>query len=102
MAADEHPKSARVDEIGEAILDYLAENPGSSDTIEGIVEWWLMEHHIRQETARVQRAVDRLVESGLLDARRSPDGRCHYSRPSDVAEHGDEANPQSNRERSDG
>lgn len=76
MAADEQ---SEIDEIGRAILRYLADNPGSRDTIEGIAEWWLMEHHVRQQTAAVQRSVDRLVASGLLDARRTGDGRSHYS-----------------------
>lgn len=79
MAADEHSEPAEVDEIGHAILRYLSDNPGSRDTIEGIAEWWLMEHHVRQQTAAVQRAVDRLVAAGLLDARRTGDGRSHYS-----------------------
>ena len=46
--------------------------------MEGIVEWWLLEQHIRRQTENVRWALKRLVADGLLCEKRGPDGRLHY------------------------
>ncbi|MGH9764634.1 MAG: hypothetical protein ACREAC_27680 [Blastocatellia bacterium] len=60
------------------ILSYLERNPSAEDTIEGIVQWWLLEQKIQQETAKVKEALADLVTRGLVVERHSGDNRVHY------------------------
>lgn len=60
------------------ILAYLAENEDAQDTVEGIVEWWLLEQRIKQQTAAVKRALSDLVANGLVIESRGRDARAHY------------------------
>ena len=53
-------------EIGEFILGFLLKNPDAEDTIEGIVEWWLMGERIEYETGRVRSALQDLVRKGFV------------------------------------
>ena len=53
-------------DLATEILSYMARNPNASDTLEGIVEWWLLEHRIRRRTALVQEALVELVERRLV------------------------------------
>ncbi len=64
--------------IGNEILAYLVENPKAQDTLEGIVEWWLLEQKIKYETARVQEALSELVANGLILEKKGPDSQTHY------------------------
>lgn len=60
------------------ILAYLAEHPEAEDTLEGIVHWWLLEQKIKNLTAGVEAALDKLVAQGLVLEHRRKDGRIHY------------------------
>src|SRR5262249_21320040 len=60
------------------ILDYLRRHPNAEDTLEGIARWWLLEQRIQEETARVQAALNCLVNRKQLIARRQADGRTVY------------------------
>lgn len=64
--------------IERQILDYLEENPEAQDTLEGIVEWWLLKRKIIEATTAVESALARLVSQGRLEARAGRDGRTHY------------------------
>jgi hypothetical protein len=48
------------------ILEYLYDNQGAQDTLEGIVQWWLLERHIRQQYTLVREALSDLVNRGLI------------------------------------
>ncbi len=52
--------------IGHEILAYLLEHPDAGDTVEGIVQWWLLERKIRNEERLVREALSELVNRGLL------------------------------------
>ena len=67
-----------VDIIAEAVMRYLSNHPRASDTVEGIVSWWLPAAGIVATIDRTEAALDRLVEQGVLSQRRSPDGRVLY------------------------
>jgi hypothetical protein len=59
-------------EVGEFILGFLLKNPDAEDTLEGIVEWWLMRERIEYETGRVKAALQDLVAKGfVLERKRS-------------------------------
>jgi hypothetical protein len=62
------------------ILAYLRAHPQASDSLEGIVSWWLP---ARFAAARdvVQESLDRLVEQGLVERTRLADGTLVYGRP---------------------
>src|SRR5437667_12585644 len=60
------------------ILAYLSEKPGAQDTLEGIVEWWLLEQRIRHLVTETKAALRELVVERLVLARHSSDGRTHY------------------------
>lgn len=59
-------------QMGYQILSYLLEHPDAMDTLEGIVRWWLMEQNIRNQTARVRKALDDLVKSGFVFEQKIP------------------------------
>lgn len=64
--------------IAYEILTYLAEHPDSSDTIEGIMEWWLLERKIEYQTGKVKEALAELVAKGLILENKGADARIHY------------------------
>lgn len=64
--------------IGNQILAYLVDYPKAQDTLEGIVEWWLLEQKISYETSRVKEALADLIAMGMLLERKGPDSQIHY------------------------
>lgn len=64
--------------IRKQILAYLTDHPSAQDTLEGIVEWWLLEQEVKFETARVKKALFELVTKGLVFEKKGPDSRIHY------------------------
>lgn len=74
------------------ILDYLAQNPQAEDTIEGIVEWWLLERRIRYSSEDVEAALRVLVRNEFLVTRESSEGRTYYrlnrAKEREISSHG--------------
>jgi len=64
--------------IAHEILSYMADNPDSEDTLEGIVEWWMLEREIKRHTGLVRRALAGLVAEGLVVERQGGDSRLRY------------------------
>ena len=64
--------------IAHEVLAYLSDNPNSEDTLEGIVEWWMLEREIKRHTGAVRRALADLVVEGLVVERRGPDSQVRY------------------------
>ncbi len=64
--------------LGNEILDYLSKHPEAEDSLEGIVEWWLVEQRITRPAAEVRAALDQLVARKQISAHQGPDGRTHY------------------------
>ena len=60
------------------ILDYLARHPNAQDTIEGILQWWVLDSCIRSWAAKIAETVAKLVEQGFLEEKPSPDGQTFY------------------------
>ena len=60
------------------VLGYLAENPNAQDTLEGIVEWWLLESLSPNRATRVKEALAELVLADLVLERRGKDSRAYY------------------------
>ncbi len=57
----------REQEITEAILEYFAEHPNASDTLEGIAEWWIMRRQVRFEVELLAKVLRQMTGSGLLE-----------------------------------
>jgi hypothetical protein len=64
--------------IAQDILSYLLTHTAAEDTMEGIVEWWLLEEKIKRRTKEVQRILDELLHESLIEARHSKDSKIHY------------------------
>jgi len=64
--------------IGNEILSYLVDHQKAQDTLEGIVEWWLLERHINFQTARVKAALSDLVARGLILETEGSNSKIHY------------------------
>ena len=64
--------------VRQQIAAYLLRHPGAEDTLEGIVEWWLLEQRIQTSIRDVQSALRELEDLGFLVSTRGPDGRTHY------------------------
>jgi hypothetical protein len=60
------------------ILDYLARQPEAQDTIEGILQWWVLDSCIRTWEPKIADTVAHLVEQGFLDEAPSSDGKVFY------------------------
>ena len=60
------------------ILAYLVEHPRSRDTIEGIMEWWLLEQKIKFRKKRVEKALSELVDKELILKHQGRDSLIHY------------------------
>jgi hypothetical protein len=64
--------------IADEILAYLVQHPQAQDTMEGIVEWWLLEQKVRLAVADVEAALSNLVDKDFLIARQHNNGRTYY------------------------
>lgn len=60
------------------VLSYLSAHHDAEDTLEGIVEWWLLEQRIRRQTATVQEVIAELARRRLVLERRGQDDRVRY------------------------
>ena len=60
------------------ILAYLAAHPNAQDTIEGIMQWWLLEQDIKRSRAHVQAALVELLARRLVIEKPGTDGRLNY------------------------
>jgi hypothetical protein len=60
------------------ILKYLIRHPQAQDTVEGIVEWWLLEQRIVDAAAGVKLALAELTAKAFVKPRHTWDGRTYY------------------------
>jgi hypothetical protein len=64
--------------LADEVLAYLVQHPQAQDTVEGIVEWWLLEQRIRTAVADAEAAVSDLVHQDFLIKIEGSDGRMFY------------------------
>ena len=65
-------------EVVREILTYLVDNPDAHDTLDGIVQWWLLERKIKYQTDIVRKALAELVAKEFLLKFESRDESIHY------------------------
>jgi hypothetical protein len=56
----------------------MVEYPKAQDTLEGIVEWWLLERKIEFVKVSVKEALSELVAKGMILEKKGPDSQIHY------------------------
>ena len=66
-------------EIEMTVVGYLRSHPEAADTLDGIVAWWLPLQRYALEKARIEAALTRLVDAGVLRRDPLPDGEKLYS-----------------------
>ena len=70
-------------DVAKEILDYLHERPSASDTLDGIVQWWLIHQRYLRGLRQVEQAIEILMNRNLVKMLRNPDGSVVYSAGSD-------------------
>ena len=60
------------------ILSYLKDHPDAQDTLEGVVEWWVLQQKLETRALQVQSVLGELVDRGLVMERKGKDHRSHY------------------------
>lgn len=75
MAPQSHSEQHEI-EIG--ILTYLLQHPDAQDTLEGIIQWWLLERYIRRHTILVSQALSELVNKDLIVEIHHSNTQPHY------------------------
>jgi hypothetical protein len=64
--------------ITHEILAYLLEHPASQDTLEGIMQWWLLDRKIKYQMRLVEKALDDLVNQELVIKEKKMDSTNLY------------------------
>lgn len=73
------PDPADPVDLANQILAYLDEHPDAADTLEGVVDWWLIRTRYLRGLSQVQATLDLLVERGQVVEMVNTDGSRVYS-----------------------
>lgn len=76
MTADIHRPEKN--EVACEILAYLRDHPHAEDTLDGIVQWWILERQIKYHKVLVQKAIDDLTKSNLVIEQKKKNIGCCY------------------------
>ena len=74
-------RSRQIADAMRRIERYLEDHPNASDTLSGVCDWWLASTGEPLGLDVVQAALDRLVDSGGIEARPVPGGSVIYRCP---------------------
>ena len=64
--------------LSHEILVYLMEHPQARDTLDGIVEWWLMERKIQYQKGAVKMALADLAGRGFVLEKKNNISKSQY------------------------
>ncbi len=64
--------------ITQEILAYLLEHPEAQDTLDGIVQWWLLDRKIRYQQKKVKEAIGDLVAKEIIIEQKKPGRESRY------------------------
>lgn len=65
--------------IAREISSYLERRDQATDTIEGIVDWWIVRQRLYEERQRVEKALEYLLQIGAVSRTVLPGGKIIYS-----------------------
>ena len=54
------------------------DNPDAKDTLEGIIDWWMLQQDIKRNVAQIRKTVDELILEGFLLERKGSDRTKYY------------------------
>lgn len=60
------------------ILDYLTRHPDAQDTLDGILQWWVLDSCLRRWAPRIEESVTQLVALGFLEREQSGSGQIYF------------------------
>src|SRR5262249_53633040 len=69
----------RVSVLAKRILSYWLENPGASDTVDGIAVWWVQYKEFEHSKPRIEHALAELVNKGLVLQKCNPTSQDTYA-----------------------
>lgn len=72
-------RNGNVDASAEAIRRYLQAHPHASDTVDGVLKWWLAPQQFTLTAEQVREALERLVAERIMARRTLPDGTVIYA-----------------------
>lgn len=78
MRTEGHADDPRDSEVEQALLEYLGRHPLAADTLEGIGDRWFPQPRAFTRQ-RVENALQRLVDDGVLQMRRLPNDDALYT-----------------------
>ena len=64
--------------LAEQIERYLDSHPDAADSLEGIVKWWIPHQQYIESVDKVYKALNYLVENGMLSQKTLSDGSKIY------------------------
>lgn len=64
--------------IAEDLKAYLDAHPEAADSLTGIVHWWLERQRAERQSRKIRRALEFLVDEGLVTREETPDGGVIY------------------------
>ena len=67
-----------IQSLAQEIARYLQGREQIADTLDGIVQWWILRQRLHEERRKVERAMAYLYQQGMISTRRLPDGRTLY------------------------
>lgn len=56
-----------VENLAREIVEYLEAHPDSADTVEGVVQWWLIRNRYLRGLNKVEAALEYLKQEGLVE-----------------------------------
>jgi hypothetical protein len=68
-----------VNTIAAEIMEYLQKRPMASDSLEGVMHWWLMQQSIMKNKNLVEQALEQLAEQGKVSKNINPNRETFYS-----------------------
>lgn len=72
------PHDPRIAAIADALRRYLESHPNASDSLEGVMRWWLASERVEASQAMVRGALEQLAEEQVVRVRVLSDGTRVY------------------------
>ena len=69
----------RIEAVADEIRRYLITHPQSCDTLEGIADWWIAQQRLYEAYEVVGKALELLVEKGVVQINDTPDHGAIFS-----------------------
>ena len=64
--------------LHDEILIYIQNNPNAADSLEGIMNYWLPQAYKKIDTARIEQALEQLIDEGVIRKTTLADGEVLY------------------------